>query len=161
MKRFTVIQESPADYPAPEFVVGIKMKGKPMSERERLTSSKDVANFCRKIFDADSIEWVEEFVLICLNRQNKPITWCKISKGGISGTVADPKVIFPIALLNTASAIIVAHNHPSGSLSPSNPDIELTRKLRDGAKLLDMTLLDHIILTKESYYSFADEGLLP
>ena len=81
-----------------------------------------------------------------------------ISKGGIHGTVADLRLIFSVALTSLASAIIVAHNHPSGNLQPSDADSRLTQKIKAAGNQLDITLLDHIILTKESYYSFADEG---
>ncbi len=84
----------------------------------------------------------------------------EVSTGGISGTVADPKLIFVAALKAGASGMIVSHNHPSGNLTPSQADMELTRKLKEGGKLLEIQLLDHIIMTSESYYSFADEGLL-
>jgi DNA repair protein RadC len=83
-----------------------------------------------------------------------------ISRGGISGTVADPKLIFAAALKASASSIILAHNHPSGSLKPSEADIRLTKKLKEGGLYLEIPVLDHIILSKEGYYSFADEGLL-
>ena len=95
-----------------------------------------------------------------LNRYNKVIGIFTASSGGIAGTVADPKLIFACALTGAASGIILAHNHPSGSLQASQADIDLTKKLRDGGKLLDIQILDHIIMTSESYYSFADEGLL-
>ena len=78
----------------------------------------------------------------------------------MSGTVADPKLIFAAALKACASSIILAHNHPSGNLKPSQSDIDLTRKLKDGGKLLEIQMLDHIIVTTEGYYSFADEGLV-
>ena len=81
-----------------------------------------------------------------------------VSTGGVSGTVADPKLIFTAALKANACGIIMAHNHPSGNLKPSQSDNDLTRKIREGAKLLEMQLLDHIIVTTESYYSYADEG---
>ncbi len=84
----------------------------------------------------------------------------EITTGGISGTVADPKVIFAAALKSTASGIILSHNHPSGSLRPSQADINLTRKLKSAGELLDIAVLDHMILTSESYFSFADEGVI-
>ncbi len=83
-----------------------------------------------------------------------------ISQGGYSGTVVDPKLVFAIALTTKASAIIAAHNHPSGNLTPSNADLTLTKKLRAAGEVLDLPILDHLIITTEGYYSFADEGLL-
>ena len=106
------------------------------------------------------LELQEEFKIMLLNRYNKVIGIFTASSGGIAGTVADPKLIFACALKGAASGIILAHNHPSGSLQASQADIDLTKKLRDGGKLLDIQILDHIIITSESYYSFADEGLL-
>ncbi|HOX77703.1 MAG TPA: JAB domain-containing protein [Bacteroidales bacterium] len=109
---------------------------------------------------ADRLEHIEEFVVICLNRANRMLGWAKISSGGLSGTVADPKVIFQIALKSNASSIILAHNHPSGSLQSSEMDIRLTRKNKEAGLMLDLQALDHIILTTEGYYSFAEEGCL-
>jgi DNA repair protein RadC len=102
----------------------------------------------------------EEFWVILLNRRLELITYKKISMGGISGTIADPKIIFQFALENLASAIIISHNHPSGSLEPSSQDIALTDKIKEGAALLDITLSDHIIFTETSFFSFADQNRL-
>jgi DNA repair protein RadC len=101
---------------------------------------------------------VEEFWIILLNRANNVIKKQKISQGGVSGTVADPKVIFKYALEETASGIILIHNHPSGNLKPSQEDISLTQKLKEGAKLLDMVVLDHLIFANTGYFSFVDNG---
>jgi DNA repair protein RadC len=102
----------------------------------------------------------EEFWMLSLSRSNKVLKKDLISKGGLSGTLADPKVIFEKALSNKASSIIISHNHPSGNRAPSKADIQLTKKIRDGAKLLDIKLLDHIIVADQAYYSFLDEGYL-
>jgi DNA repair protein RadC len=102
----------------------------------------------------------EEFWLLLLNRGNGIIAKRKISEGGIAGTVVDPKIIFSIALSELASGIILCHNHPSGNLTPSQQDIEITRKLKDGGKLLDILVQDHIIIGNKSYFSFADDGLM-
>ena len=102
----------------------------------------------------------EEFWILMLNRANKVIDRTCISKGGISGTTADAKIIFEFALRAHASSIILSHNHPSGNCKPSRADIELTKKLVEGGKLIDVVVLDHLILTNDSYYSFADEGIL-
>ena len=102
----------------------------------------------------------EEFWIICLNRNNRYISKHKISSGGISGTVADMKMIFNVAVKELASAIILCHNHPSGNLQPSEPDKQLTRKAVEVGKLLDVTVLDHIIIAHKDYYSFADNLLL-
>lgn len=102
----------------------------------------------------------EEFWILLLSRNNKVIARELISKGGLSGTVADPKIIFNVALLHQASSIILAHNHPSGNLKPSQQDIDLTRKLYQAGKILDINVFDHLIITDDGFLSFADEGLL-
>ena len=95
-----------------------------------------------------------------MNRANKVLGIFELSTGGVSGTVADPKIIFVAALKGGASGIIVAHNHPSGNLTASQSDIDLTRKLKEAGKFLEIQLLDHVLVTTEGYFSFADEGLI-
>lgn len=102
----------------------------------------------------------EEFWMICLNRNNRFISKHKISSGGISGTVADMKMIFNVAVRELASAIILCHNHPSGNLLPSEPDKQLTRKAVEAGKLMEVTILDHIIIAHNEYFSFAEQCLL-
>jgi len=102
----------------------------------------------------------EEFWVLLLNRANKLIKKKRVSEGGVSGTVADPKIIYKMALEELASGVIVAHNHPSGNLTASNSDIELTKKLKEAGKFLEIQLLDHIIVAGSKYFSFADEGLI-
>ena len=131
----------------------------PAKDRVKIACSTDCAAYFRKVW-SDKIEYVEEFRILCLNRANKVLGWATISSGGMSGTVADPKVIFQIALKSCASSIILGHNPPSGNLQPSESDIRLTKKLKNAGVSLDLPVLDHIILTTESYYSFADEGIL-
>lgn len=125
----------------------------------QITSSKVSEQVLRANW-ADTLDWQETFYALFLDRSNKIIAISEISKGGISGTVVDAKIIFSQALLHLASAIILAHNHPSGSLKPSKADIEITKKLVKGGELLDITVLDHLIITKNSYLSFADEGYI-
>jgi DNA repair protein RadC len=102
----------------------------------------------------------EEFWIILLNRSNKIIKKQRISEGGVSGTVADSKIIFKIAIEQLASGIILAHNHPSGNLKPSIADRNLTQELKNAGTILAIPVLDHIIFTDNGYFSFADEGLL-
>lgn len=102
----------------------------------------------------------EEFWLICLNRRNKILKISQVSKGGLNITVADPKILFKIALDHRASSIIISHNHPSGNLKPSQADIQLTAKLKKGGEFLEIPVLDHIIYTNNGYFSFADENIL-
>ncbi len=102
----------------------------------------------------------EEFYVLYLNKSNKVITHKNISSGGVTGTVADIKIILKHGIELLASSIIAVHNHPSGNLTPSQADIELTRKIKEAAKPLDIILLDHLIIGEKNYYSFADEGML-
>jgi DNA repair protein RadC len=102
----------------------------------------------------------EEFWIILANRANKVLKKEKISSGGIAGTVADPKLIFKKCLDELASVLIIVHNHPSGNINPSNADQALTAKIKAGADLLDIKLLDHVIVAHKKYFSFADQGLL-
>ena len=130
------------------------------SELRQITTSKDCEEILRIVFDSSTFLWREEMLLLCLNRNNKVIGYYRVSVGGISGTVCDPKVIFTIALNSGASAIVLAHNHPSGNLTPSQADKSLTKRIKDLGSLLEITLVEHMILTQESYYSFSDNGTL-
>jgi DNA repair protein RadC len=130
------------------------------SERPRITNSQDVQNIFRQVYEADRIEHVEFFYLMLLNRANRVIGVSLIGQGGISATVADIRVIFQTALKANASSIIVSHNHPSGAMNPSAEDVKLTKRIAEAGKLLEIPLLDHVILTSENYYSFADNGEL-
>ena len=102
----------------------------------------------------------EEFWLILLDRGNRLLEHCRISQGGMHGTIADPKIIFKEALDRRASSVVLCHNHPSGQLRPSEEDIQLTRKLVEGGRILDISVHDHLIVTAAGYYSFADNGML-
>ncbi len=125
-------------------------------------TSSDVYDLALNFIDVQTIGIYESFYALFLNRAQKPISWAIISTGGVSGTVVDNRILFSHALLSLASGIIVFHNHPSGNLKPSQADIELTRKIKNAAPLLDMQLLDHIILSSnlKDYYSFADNGMM-
>jgi len=102
----------------------------------------------------------EAFWLLCLSRSGAVIAEHRIGEGGITGTVADPRKIFKLALDQMATGIIICHNHPSGNLLPSEQDKDLTNKIKAAGKLLDINLMDHLIITQKQYFSFADEGLL-
>lgn len=130
------------------------------SQRPRISSSRDACEVLKRSWNESTIELFEEFKVMFTNRANKVLGMMEVSTGGMAATVADPRLIFVAALKAGATGMILSHNHPSGSLSPSQADIQLTHKLKDGGKLLEIQLLDHIILTSESYYSFADEGIL-
>lgn len=116
--------------------------------------------FCKKTGTTKSSSLLKSLKFSLLNRANRVIGIVPISVGGTAGTIADPKVIFVSALKCNAASIILAHNHPSSNLKPSNADIELTKKLKNAGLFLDLPILEHIILTKEGYLSFADEGLM-
>ena len=126
-------------------------------DKKKIGSSIDVFEYFAGIIgDAN----YEAFYILLLNRANKVIREIQISEGGFSGTVADPKKIFKMALEQNASAIILCHNHPSGNIKPSDADIKLTHKLKNAGEMLDLPVIDHIILGEENYYSFADENTL-
>lgn len=124
---------------------------------EKIANSRDAAAIMQPHL-ADLSH--EEFWVLLLNRANKVLTRKNISVGGTSGTVVDAKIIFKEAIQARCSGIILCHNHPSGNNRPSEADIQLTRKLKEGALQLDLAILDHIIIAGSSFFSFADEGLL-
>ena len=127
------------------------------NKKEVVLHSKDIAEFLRA-----KLKYMkrEVFVVVFLNRANKIMHHEIISEGGITGTVADPRIILKKALEHDAVNIILCHNHPSGSIKPSRQDEELTQKIKEAARYLDIKVMDHIIVSEEGYYSFADEGLL-
>lgn len=102
----------------------------------------------------------EEFWVLYLNNSNKVVYQTPLSKGGLTGTLVDVRILFKIALEHQATGIILSHNHPSGKLEPSEADKRITRKIKEAGQLLDVALLDHVIVTEHGYYSFADEGIL-
>ena len=126
-------------------------------ERFRIGSSADAARYLQpRLGDLPR----EVFYLLALNRNHEVIAEKELFQGGISATVIDPKLVFREALAHYAAAIVVAHNHPSGSLTPSRADVEITRKLVQGGKIFEMPVLDHLIVSHRGYFSFADEGLM-
>jgi len=124
-----------------------------------INSSRSVSDFVKSVYPVD-VNYQEAFCVLYLNRANKTVGFSVISTGGVSGVMVDKKLIFQQALLTHSSSIILIHNHPSGTLKPSGADVELTKSVKGGAKLLDIEVLDHVIITENSYYSFADEGLI-
>lgn len=137
--------------------LGRRRKDSDVNEKLKIITSKDAYELIKE--DLLDIQH-EEFWIIVLNRANRVIKKHQISQGGVNGTVADPKIIFKIALEELGSGIILAHNHPSGSLTASQADIDLTKKLRDAGKLLEIQVLDHLIVAGQKYFSFADEGMI-
>jgi len=130
------------------------------SQRKKITGSQQAYDMLLQQWDLGQINFVEQFKAILLNRAHKVLGIYLVSTGGVSGTAVDPKLVFVAALKANASAIILAHNHPSGNSHPSEADKQLTRKLREAGKYLELPILDHLIITYDGYYSFADEGIL-
>jgi len=131
------------------------------SERRSITSSRDADEVLRMVWDLNTIEYIESMKIILLNRSNKLLGIGNISTGGTSSCLVDAKVVFQYAIKANSSAILLAHNHPSGNLKPSDQDLAITKKINEGAKLLDILLIDHLIITAyDGYYSMADEGVL-
>ena len=146
-----------ADSTLPEITLQLK-KNETISAVIR--NSTDVADIMRQIWDKDSLEIFESVMVVFLNRANKTIGWMKVSQGGLSGTVVDNRLILATALKGLAQGIILCHNHPSNNLNPSENDTKMTMKLKSACELLDIALLDHIILSVDGYYSFADNGMI-
>jgi DNA repair protein RadC len=132
----------------------------PASQRKKITCSRDAYDLLLKNWNTDTVEYCEEFKVLLLNRSNAVLGIIAVSKGGISGTVTDVRIILQAALKSNASGLIVCHNHPSGNLNPSESDTKITQKIKEAGSIMDIQLLDHLIINDEDYYSFADNGLL-
>ena len=126
----------------------------------KIKSGEDAYNVLLASWNLDIIELQEEFKILLLNRANEVLGLYPLSKGGITGTVVDQRLIFAVALKCNATGIIMCHNHPSGKLLPSEADITLTKSIGKCANLLEINLLDHLIITKNGFYSFSNEGKL-
>ena len=133
--------------------------GTAKAERETIKNSLEAESIFRSMIGL-SIEYKESFLLLILNNSNEILGVKKISEGGITATFVDVRLIFQTVLKAHGTAFIICHNHPSGKLEPSTADKNITTKIKEGAKILDLTLLDHLIITSESAFSFADEGIL-
>ena len=129
-------------------------------DRPRINSPAMAYDVLKEIWNMDQIELLEEFMILLLDRRMKVMSFASISKGGYAGTVVDPKIIFAIALKRRTSGIILAHNHPSGNTLPSREDLTLTEKIKEAGKVLDITVIDHLIITKDSYRSLQEENYL-
>ena len=137
--------------------LGRRRHSSELHQRTTVKTSGEIALFLRTALKDYSHE---VFAVLFLNRANKIISYKIISTGGLTGTIADPRVILKIAIQEEATAIVLSHNHPSGNLRPSTADEVLTQKIKQAAAYLDIRVVDHIIVSDEGYYSFADEGLL-
>lgn len=141
-----------------EIKLSYSLKAK-ASQLPKVSTSAHACDLFRNSWDMDRIELVEQFKVMLLNRAQRVLGIMELSSGNATSTIADPKLIFAAALKANAISIILAHNHPSGSLAASQQDLDLTRKMREAGRLLDLPVLDHLIITNEGYFSFADEGL--
>ena len=130
------------------------------TSRSKIYSSEDAYNYLLPTYKKGTICYKEYFKVLFLNQSNQVLGYTLISEGGITETCADVRVILQAALLTNSVAIILAHNHPSGSMKPSRQDMEITKQVKEAARLMRITVTDHLILTDEGYYSFADEGQL-
>lgn len=130
------------------------------SDRQKISSSEDAYKLLLSCWSKHTIELQEEFKVLLLNRANKVLGIYSCFKGGTSSTTVDIKLVFAVALKGAASAIIIAHNHPSGNLSASKADKEITKKIVSTGKFLDIQVLDHLIITKDNFSSFKDLGLM-
>jgi len=130
------------------------------SLRPKISGSRDAYNVLLENWDISKIEFIEQFKAMLLNRANRVLGIFEVSSGSSTGTVADPKLIFAAAIKANACGIILAHNHPSGNLKASQADLDLTKKMKEGGKFLEIQVLDHLIMTTEGYFSFADDGTI-
>ena len=130
----------------------------PFGYKPTVSCSAEAYEFLIQHYPMETIQLQEHFVVMHLNRANKVLGIHKLSTGGLTSTIADIRILLSVALKTMATAIIISHNHPTGVLKPSQSDIFLTEKIREAAKLLDIELLDHLIVSSEGYYSFAQEG---
>lgn len=126
-------------------------------KKVKITSSKDAYKYIKQFYK-DDIDIYESFFLILLNRSGNTIGWVKISQGGRFGAIVDLAIIAKYAIDSLSSAVILAHNHPSGNPKPSNEDRKLTKEIQKGLALFKINVLDHIVLSKDKYFSFGDEG---
>ncbi|MFW6268378.1 MAG: JAB domain-containing protein, partial [Marinilabiliaceae bacterium] len=156
-KRYHGVGEAKAITIVAAMELGRRRQTTAPAERPQVRKSEDVFSIMQPVL-ADLPH--EEFWVLVLNQANKVINRFNISKGGISGTVIDVRIIMEKALYQHASSLILCHNHPSGNSQPSKADTDITRKLKEAGKILDIRVLDHVIVAENRYFSFADEGLM-
>lgn len=157
LQKFKGIGEAKAISIAAALELGRRRKETDAVKRVKVTASSVVFENMREVMEDLPHE---EFWVLLLNRGNQILERVNISKGGVSQTVVDTKIVFKMAIDKLASSIILCHNHPSGNLKPSDADIQLTKKLKEAGRILDLPVLDHLIFADNTYFSFADEGLL-
>ncbi len=132
----------------------------PCKDRQQITGSETAYHIVKAQFPDETIDYRESFKVIYMNRSNHVLGCLTVSEGGPCSTAVDVKLILQGALLTNASGVILAHNHPSGNLKPSEPDKIMTERIRKALTVMEVNLLDHLIVTKESYFSFVDEGVM-
>lgn len=142
------------------YLVRIHYERRILNEMTLVSHSHQAQQFIRDSFPELNLVYKEYFWVLCLNRANRVVSVSLIGMGTDSGACVSPKEIVQLAFLTHASAVIVVHNHPSGNLEPSKPDMHVTKNISKALACIDVVLLEHIILTQESYYSMADEGLI-
>lgn len=126
----------------------------------KISNSKDCEKLFRSVFNPNTLDLKESFWVALLNRANKVLGVSLVGVGSVSGCTVNLTEIFQLAITTNASGIVLCHNHPSGQVNPSQADMVLTRRIKDGCKFFDITMLDHLILTRETYFSFVDEGVM-
>lgn len=156
LMNFKGIGEAKAISIAAALELGRRRREEEVIELKKITSSKAVFDIMQPLIGELPHE---EFWVLFLNNSNKVIYKTQISKGGITGTVVDIRIVFKLALEHNATSIILSHNHPSGKLQASEADIQITKKIKEAGKNLDIQVLDHVIITEKSYFSFVDEGI--
>lgn len=142
-----------------EVMLTYKSKIRP-SDRKKITCSRDAYDAFRENWNEDTLDYFEEFKVLLLNRSNAVLGILPVSKGGLSGTVTDVRIILQAALKSNSVGLIICHNHPSGNLNPSDSDYKITRKIKEASSIMDIQLLDHLIIGNEGYNSFADSGMI-
>ena len=148
MKHNTQVSEIQVSY-SPNLLVDMSIK-----------NSKKSFELMLNEWEQDKLQMQEEAKILLLNRNNNVLGIYSLAKGGLTSCVVDVRIILSIALKNLATGIILVHNHPSGNLKPSQADLDITKRLKQSCDLLDISFLDHLIITKDNYFSFADEGLI-
>ncbi|WP_294283905.1 DNA repair protein RadC [uncultured Chryseobacterium sp.] len=157
LMKFKGVGEVKAIAIATALEIGRRRAAQEVPEKSVITSSNDGYQLLRKYL---SDLRTEEFWAIFLNQSNKVLHFSQLTQGGINQSIVDVRILFKTALDHYATAIIIAHNHPSGNLKPSKEDIDITQRIKEAGKMLNIQLLDHLIVTQNSYFSFSDEGLL-
>ncbi len=156
LTRFKGIGEAKAISIVAAMELGRRRKETEIVKREKIITSKDVFELMKPLMmDLPH----EEFWVLILNRANSVIKKELISRGGVSGTVVDIKIIFKTAVEQYASSIVICHNHPSGNLKPSDQDVKITKNIKEAGQIMGIPLLDHLIITENDFFSFADEGI--